>query len=314
MAATLFVTGGAGNLACQLAWNLAAHFDRQVLFDVAPAPVGDVPDSARYVRGDLTDAQGVRNLLAEHRPAAVLHLASLLSGQSEQDRPLAWRVNVTATFDLFESCLATGVSRLLFTSSLASYGGAPPSPLPEDFPQWPEGLYGVCKQTCERLGVYYHRRHGLDFRCLRLPIVVSPFAHAGAASAYASAAFISAVRTGEYVFRVRPTTRAGVIYVADALRAMQGLLLADAARLTRRVYNVHGAAPAAQDILHAVAARVPGARLSFAPDQATVDLIESWPRDIADDSARRDWDWRPEFDLSRMADDFVSLLRAEARG
>jgi threonine 3-dehydrogenase len=313
MEETLFVTGGAGNLACQLAWNLFHRFARQILFDRAPAPVAAVPASARYVRGDLTDAPAVRALLAEHRPAAVLHLASLLSSQSERERELAWRVNVTATFDLFESCLAAGVPKFVFASSLASYGGSPPSPLPEDFPQWPEGLYGVGKQTCERLGAYYHARHALDFRAVRLPIVVSPFAHAGAASAYASAAFLGAVGAGEYVFRVRPTTRAGIVYATDALAALEGLLAADPARLTRRVYNIHGAAPTAEEIRAQVAARVPAARLSFDPDPQVADLVESWPRDIDDASARRDWDWRPKFDLPAMADDFIRRLRADRR-
>src|SRR5262249_18011254 len=159
-----------------------------------------------YVRGDLTKPAEVQRLLQEYQPHTILHLASLLSGSCEQDRQRGWQVNVDGGFALFEEALQAGVRKIFFPSSLAAYGGKVPDPLPEDFPQWPAGLYGVSKVACERLGIYYHQQHGLDFRCLRLPVVISRYAAAGAASAYASRAFIEAVRSGRFVFQVQPTT------------------------------------------------------------------------------------------------------------
>jgi nucleoside-diphosphate-sugar epimerase len=204
--ATCLVTGGAGNLACQLTWALADRFDRVVLLDVSTRPVGSTAPNACFERGDLLDGAGLDALFARHAPTAVIHLASLLSGSCEQDRSLAWRVNMDGTFGLFEAALQHGRPTVLFASSVAAFGGQLPAVLTDDTPQWPATLYGVTKMAAERLGCYYHEKHGLDFRCVRLPITVSRHAPAGAASAIASHAFLEAARTGRFTFTARPDT------------------------------------------------------------------------------------------------------------
>ncbi len=234
----------------------------------------------------------------------VIHLASLLSGSTEKNRRLGWNINATASLDLLELCLSRRVERVLFPSSLAVWGGKLPDPLPEDFETWPDGLYGVTKVAVERLGHYYHRAHGLDFRGVRLPVIVSPHAPDGAASAYASHAFRAALRGEAYRFKVRPETQVSMMYVKDCLRVLAGLLGADPARLTRRVYNVHALSPTALELAEAVRARVPGADVGFAPEAAVADLIDSWPAVIGDASARRDWAWRPAWSLEALASDF----------
>ena len=309
---TCLITGGAGNLACQLGSLLARRFDQLVLLDVAPRPAARAPSAANYVQADLTDEPGLNALLGRHRPDVVVHLASLLSGGCEVDRARAWRVNADGTFFLLEAALRHGVRTVLFTSTVAAFGGELPDPLTEDVPQWPDGLYGVTKVACERLGVYYHRRHGLDFRCVRLPITVSPFAPPGAASAFASHAFIDAVRHGRFTFRVRPETRLAVVYVQDAIGAIAALLAAPAERLTRRVYNLHALTVTPRGIAAAIAQRLPATEFSFDPDPQIADLLASWPGVIDDARARKDWDWQPQFDLDRTADHILQEIRREA--
>ena len=166
--ATCLITGGAGNLACQLTWLLADRFDSVVLVDVAPAPVGPIAPNARLEQADLLGAGGPERLLARHAPTAVIHLASLLSASCEEDRARAWRVNMDGAFALFEATLAHGRPTILFASSIAAFGGDLPKVLADEAPQWPTTLYGVTKMAVERLGAYYHARHGLDFRCLQI--------------------------------------------------------------------------------------------------------------------------------------------------
>lgn len=311
MSRTYFITGGAGNLACQLTFDLAERGHRVVLFDLADGPSGASAEGCRYIRGDITSQEAVSAALHETRPQVVLHFSSLLSGRSELERSRAWGINLDGAFALFELAVKQGVEQVFFPSSLASYGGALPSPLPEDFPQWPSGLYGVTKVSVERLGVYYHERHGLDFRCIRLPVVISAFAHSGAASAYASRAFVEAAQFSRFTFKVRPETSPSVIYVKDVRRAIVWMLEAPSDGLTRRVYNIHAMAPSAKEISDAICLRLPEAELVFDPDQEVVDLIESWPTKIDDTSARRDWGWKPHYDLESLTDDFVQELQRD---
>jgi nucleoside-diphosphate-sugar epimerase len=310
--ATCLITGGAGNLACQLSWALADRFDRLVLLDVAQEPVGPTAPAARYERLDLLDSPGLDALFARHTPAAVIHLASFLSASCERDRSRAWQVNMDGTFGLFETALRHGRPSVLFASSVAAFGGPLPAILADDTPQWPVTLYGVTKMAAERLGCYYHEKHGLDFRCLRLPITVSRHAPAGAASALASHAFIEAGRRGRFTFTARPDTPLAVIYVRDVLRAFVGLLAAPAAGLSCRVYNIAGMTVTPGEIAAAIQRRLPDAVLDFAPDDEVDRVLAGWPGAIDDATARRDWRWEPEWDLERMADDFLAALSAAA--
>lgn len=299
---TTLITGGAGNLACQLAQRLGQRSETSVLFDIAEAPITDPGPTATYVRGDITAPASVDAVFAAHRPRVVIHFASLLSGSTEADRPLGWRVNMDGAFTVFEAALRHRTQQVFFPSSVAAYGGALPDPVPADHPQWPDGLYGVCKMAIERLGHYHHRRHGLDFRALRVPVVISRYAPPGAASAYASRAFVESATTGRFTFKVRPQTAPSVIYVDDLLAAILQLLDTPAARLTRRVYNLQALSPRADAIAAAIRRRLPSAELTFEPDDAVVALIESWPVTFDDRLARADWDWAPRYDLDAIAD------------
>ena len=310
--ATCLITGGAGNLACQLTWTLADLFDRILLLDVASRPVGPTAPQATFEPGDLLDAAGLDAAFARHAPTTVIHLASLLSGSCEQDRPLAWRVNMDGTFGLLEAALRHGRPTVLFASSVAAFGGRLPTVLTDDTPQWPATLYGVTKMAAERLGTYYHARHGLDFRCLRLPITVSRHAPAGAASAIASQAFLAAARAGRFTFTARPDTPLALIYVRDVLDAFAGLLAAPAAAVTQRVYSIAGMTTTPRELAAAIGRRLPQAVLDFAPDDAVDRVLAGWPGRIDDTPARRDWQWRPRWDLERMADDFLAGLAADA--
>jgi nucleoside-diphosphate-sugar epimerase len=279
-----------------------------VLFDVAATPVDDVASFAIFEQGDLTNESNLNTLFAQYQPAVVIHLAALLSGSCERDRHLGWKVNMTGTFSLLETVIRHGNPMVIFPSSVAAFGGELPRVLADNTPQWPDGLYGVTKMAGERLGVYYHRQHGMDFRCLRIPITLSRFAPAGAISALASHAFIDAVRRGRFVFPCRQETRLALIYVQDVLRAILGLSAAPVLRLTRRVYNIHAFNASSQEIADAITLQLPHTTFQFRPDPNTVTLLESWPNEIDDSAARSDWDWEPHYNLERMAKHFIQEI------
>ena len=307
------ITGGAGNLACQLSRYLADRFQRFVLVDRAKAPVGSVSPSSIFVQGDLLDVDRMEDLFKKYRPSSVIHLASLLSGSCEQDRPLAWRVNMDGTFHLMETALRHGTGTVLFASSVATFGDPVPEVLTDETPQWPETLYGVTKMAAERLGGYYSKRHGLDFRCLRLPTTISRNAPSGAVSALISRAFIEAVHSGGFIFTMRPDIRLAAIYIQDVLRAFGDLLAAPESSLHRRVYNLNGFTTTPGEIAGVLRSRLPQVSLEFQPDDAVDKVFSAWPGTIDDSAARRDWAWCPAWNLQRTADDFLRLLQAEPK-
>ena len=185
------ITGAAGNLARQLMDELIGRGKHTFGIDLVPAPTGQ---QGNWRQMDITDRESLAGLLAEFQPECILHMASLLSMSSAADPPRAWEVNASAAVALMELAVEHGVQRFFFPSTSATYGGALPDPLPEDHPQWPDNIYGATKVAVERVGTYFALSRGLDFRSVRLPIVVSPFAPPAAVSAYASQVFAAAAR------------------------------------------------------------------------------------------------------------------------
>lgn len=135
-------------------------------------------------------------------------------------------------------------------------------------------------------------------------------APAGAASALASQAFLAAARDGRFTFRARPETLLALIYVRDVLHGFASLLAAPAAGLSRRVDNIAGMTATPWEIAVAIRRRLPGAVLDFQPDDEVERLLAGGPGAIDDSMARRDWHWRPGWDLERMADDFLAAISA----
>lgn len=309
------IFGGAGSIGSRLSAALVARGDEVLSLDVSDEPV--VPSEA-FTQvdariGSVQDAAAVDEVVAEFRPDSIFHLAAILSGLAETDSELAWRVNVDGTRNVLEAARRFGTPRVMFTSTVATYGAGLPEPITEDVPQWPSGLYGVTKVLGERLGVYYHQRFGLDFRAVRLAAMVAPTAPAGgAASAFVCDLFVEAVREGKYDLYVYPNTRVPIVWVDDVVGALQLLNDADEGNLSRRVYHIIGAGPRVQEMVDAVQARLPEARLRFDIDPVRADIVDSWPSRMDDSAARADWGWEPRFDLERMTAANLDALGAPA--
>lgn len=300
---TYLVTGATGNLARQLIERLLSDGHRVVGLDLR------TPDNhagVEFVQGDITDTDAMETVVLRVRPDVVLHMASLLSSSSEADPPRAWRVNANASVALLEICRDNGVGRFFYPSTGATFGGPLPDTLPEDFPQWPQNVYGVTKVAVERAGAYYATRHGVDFRSLRLPMVISRYAPAAAVSAYASHAFAAAKSGEHFVFPVDPSVGISTIYVRDVVDGVFALLAADPDRLTRRVYNVHGFAATAGEMATEIARQHPGFSYEFAADPAVMKVLGPLPSVHADESARRDWGWNPRYGLAATTSDMLA--------
>jgi threonine 3-dehydrogenase len=303
----VLVTGASGNLARRFIaelreHGLRGHSCRFVLTDLQP---GSDSGPDQFVPADLADTAGLRRLVEAHRPDVVAHFGSLLSGACEQNLERAWQINGTASLALLESAANLPGCLFFFPSTGATYGSGAPDPLPEDAPQWPVNFYGVAKVAIERAGAYLQGKRGLDFRCLRFPMVISPSAPATAVSAYASRAFVEARSGRTFVFPVSPSTGISTIYVKDVIAGIRQFLEAPCARLTRSVYNVHAFSPTAADVATAIRRHVPGFTHVFQPDAFVDGLLRGWPRVHRDDSARSDWGWAPRYDLAATAADLL---------
>lgn len=309
---SVLITGGNGNLGRLVADKLLARGQRVIKFDIPGTEPVTLHANETVVSGDIRDLDLLKKIFGQHRPDTIYHLASLLSGSSEADLMAAWEINATASFNLLNLAHETGVGKFFFASTAASYGPVDTDPMPQDYPQWPENMYGVTKIAVERMGVYFKQKHGLDFRCLRFPLVVSPFAPEGAVSAFPSHAFKAAFNGQPFRFPVAENTGISTLFLEDVIDSIVSYTAAEAIQLSRHVYNLHAYYLTAGMVALEAAKRFPGFDYGFEPIEAVEHLISSWPDVVDDTDARRDWGWQPAFDFDQSATRICELLRTGA--
>jgi UDP-glucose 4-epimerase len=163
----VLVTGGAGYIGSVVAEQLLAAGDEVVVFDnLSTGHRPAVPPGARFVQADLADAEALRTAL--RGVDAVVHMAAVsLVGVSVRDPSSYWHQNVTLGLGLLDAMRATGVSRMVFSSSAAVYGEPERQPVDEDDATRPTSPYGDTKLAFERALQNYGRAYGLRSVSLR---------------------------------------------------------------------------------------------------------------------------------------------------
>ena len=289
------ITGGAGFIGRQLAERLLVlgelpgrdgkpqPIDELVLFDaVEPVPFKTPDKRVRTVTGDIADRALVARTIAAGT-GSVFHLAAVVSAAAEADFDLGMRVNVEGTHAVLEACRALPQpARLVFTSSIAVFGGDMPPTLVDTTPLTPQTSYGAQKAIGELLLNDYSRKGFVDGRALRLPtIVVRPGKPNKAASTFASSILREPLAGQDAVC---PVERSARMWILSPRRAVESLLHAHALPAerwgTNRSLTLPGIDVSIGDMvdgLGRVAGKGPVARIKWQPDAHIQKIVAGWP-------------------------------------
>jgi len=326
--AVVLITGAGGEIGHGLIARLAERGrDAVITLDLNPLE----PSMARMVQreftGSITDARLLDRILSEFEVATVYHLAALLSTRAEFTPVTAHQVNVEGTLNLLEFSQHEAESHgrpvmFLYPSSVAAYG------LPdletkrragrvrEDDFNTPSTMYGCNKLYCEQLGRYYARFYKqlaaepqsgrVDFRSVRFPGLISAMTvPSGGTSDYAPEMVHAAARGEPYACFVRPDTRIPFMAMPDGVEALLTLAAAPRDRLSRTAYNLGAFNPSADEIRTEVLRAFPDAALTWTTDVKRQGIVDSWPEDVEDAAARRDWNFAPQYDFERAFREYL---------
>lgn len=310
----VLIIGGGGMIGQKLAARIAAGglqgAGPVTLFDMG-FPEAGAP--GERLTGSIADAGAVR-ALAARRFGTIFHLAAVVSGEAEADFDKGWAVNMQALWALLEALraehLASGgayVPRVVFTSSIAVFGGPYPERVGDEFLSAPHSSYGAQKAVGELLVGEFSRKGVIDGLSLRLPtICVRPGAPNKAASSFFSG-IIREPLAGQVAELPVPDTirhwfaspRAAARFLTHAAGLDTGLLEG------RRALNLPGlSCTVAEQIeaLRAVAGQAAVDLIRPRPDPAVMAIVSGWPRDFAPERALR-----LGFEAER---DFEEIVRA----
>jgi len=287
----VLITGGAGFLGLQLARLLlkrgtlnlggkAVTIDQLTLLDVVAPQIDDA--RVRVVTGDLSDPAVLAQAI-DRETGAIFHLAAVVSGQAEADFDLGMRVNLDASRALLETCRTLGhAPRVVFTSSVAVYGGKLPAVVQDDTALNPQSSYGVQKAIGELLLTDYSRRGFVDGRVLRLPTIsVRPGKPNAAASSFASG-IIREPLSGEAAnCPVDPATSLWLLSPRGAIQALVNGIELDGERFgNRRVVNLPGLSVTAAQMVEAlrrVAGDAVADRVTWNREERVEKIVGTWP-------------------------------------
>ena len=265
--------------------------------------------------------------MSEFEVDLIFHLAAVLSTRAEFSPVTAHAVNVEGTLNLLEFAYHEAESHgrpvvFLYPSSIAAYGlpsldakcraGA----VREDEWAHPTTMYGCNKLYCEQLGDYYAHHYKqlsadpisgrVDFRAVRFPGLISAVTvPSGGTSDYAPEMIHAAAKGEAYECFVRPDTRIPFMAMPDGVEALLTLAAAPCDRLSRTAYNLGAFNPSADEIRAQVLHAFPDADLTWAADRKRQGIVDSWPEDVDDGLARRDWGFAPQYDFERAFGEYL---------
>jgi nucleoside-diphosphate-sugar epimerase len=324
----VFITGANGEIGHGLITRLSGEGNRSIVtLDLAPLDPKLKGLVRREFIGSILDSGLLERILSEFEVDLVFHLAALLSTRSEFTPVRAHEVNVQGTLTLLEFAQREAEShgrpvKFLYPSSIAAYGmpdletKRSAGRVREDDYNKPTTMYGANKLYCEQLGNYYARHYKqlaaetasgkVDFRCVRFPGLISAMTMpAGGTSDYAPEMIHAAAKGEPYACFVRPDARIPFMAMPDGVEALLKLAAVPKETLTRTAYNVGSFSPTAEQIRTIVLQAFPAANITWLEDTKRQGIIDSWPGDVDDTAARRDWGFAPEYDLERAFTEYL---------
>lgn len=285
----IVVTGGAGFLGSRVvsellrrqdSGTLGFEFERIVSLDLAENTNDDARVSS--VVGDLADPRLLAETIGEDT-VGIYHLAAVLSGGSANDFDLAMRVNFDGTRNLLEAARHAGTTpRVVFTSSLAVFGGRMPEVVGDTWAEQPDSTYGAFKAMGELLVNEYSRKGFVDGRICRLPTIsVRPGRPNSAASSFASGIIREPLNGLESTCPVPHGTRMWLSSPNAAVANLVHALEIPGEEIGPwRGMNIPGICVTVAQMLDSLE-RIGGADarslVADRPDQEVMDIVCSWP-------------------------------------
>ena len=308
----VLVTGAAGQIGSELVPFLRKRYGNEnVIASDIRIPSENLLSSGPFEKADVTIKEDLFEIVKKYHPDTIYHLAAILSAKGEENPQKAWHINMTGLYNVLEIAKELNFS-VFIPSSIAAFGPETPKDnTPQDTIQRPTSIYGITKVAGELLADYYFKRFGVDARGVRYPGIISyETLPGGGTTDYAVEIFYEAIKNKKYRCFLKKETKLDMMYMPDALKAAVSLMEADPSSLKHRnAFNVTAMSITPKELADEIKKHIPEFEISYEIDPVRQAIADSWPNHIDDTSAREEWGWSPDYDLSTMTEDMLRNLR-----
>lgn len=312
MATKVLVIGACGQIGSELTVKLRAQLgvDNVIASDIRK-------DNEELVKAgpfEIIDAKSLLSVKAcvdKYNVDTVYLMAAMLSATGEQFPEKAWDLNMTSLFNVLNLAKDKVIERVFWPSSIAVFGPTTPKVnTPQNTVMEPTTVYGMTKQVGERWCEYYHDKYGVDVRSIRYPGIISwKTLPGGGTTDYAIDIFHKAISDKHYDCFLNEDTELPMMFMDDAVDATITIMNAKAEDLTIwSSYNLAAISFTPAELAESIKKFIPEFTIAYQPDFRQK-IADSWPKSIDDSMARKDWDWKHNFDLEKITKEMLTQLQ-----
>lgn len=316
MPSNILVIGAAGQIGTDLTLKLREIYgtDRVIATDIRDTPPPELLDGP-FERLNILDKEGLFEVVRRNNVEEVYLLAALLSATAEQNPALGWDLNMNGLSNVLDLSRDGHIKRIFWPSSIAVFGpNTPKDKTPQRTIMEPTTVYGITKVAGESWCEYYHKRYGIDIRSVRFPGIVGyKSAPGGGTTDYAVHIFHEAIKNGRYDCFLSEDAALPMMYMPDCIKSILEIMDAPEENITLRTsYNISGVSFTPKMLSAAIQKEMPDFTISYHPDYRDK-IAGSWPSSLDDSLARKDWGWKPDFDLDSLVSDMLFNLKEVVR-
>ena len=307
----ILIIGACGQIGTELTAKLRATYgvNNVVASDIRKLN-NDVVNNGIFEVINALDYNQIEHLIEQYQITDVYLMAALLSATAEKNPAFAWDLNMNSLFHVLNLAKAGKIKKIFWPSSIAVFGPTTPR---HNTPQYtimePSTVYGISKQTGERWCEYYNKQYGVDVRSIRYPGLISWSTEAGGGTTdYAVDIYHKAITDGKFTSFLSENTELPMMYMDDAIKATIQIMQVPIEQIKiRSSYNLAAMSFTPKQIGEEIQKQYPNFELGYEPDFRQK-IADSWPASIDDTSARQDWGWKNDFDLTSMTEDMFKNL------
>ena len=310
----ILVIGATGQIGSELTMLLRRTFPNGKVvagYIKGCEPKGKLLSSGPSEEVDVCNAKQIADAVDKYDIDTIYNLAALLSATAERLPLRAWDIQMNGLINVLE--VAREKKCAVFTpSSIGSFGPSTPHKnTPQDTIQRPTSMYGVTKVATELLSDYYFHKYGVDTRSVRFPGLISyTTLPGGGTTDYAVEIYYAAVKGEEFVCPIAAGTLMDMMYMPDALRAAIDIMQANPRYLKHRnSFNIASMSFDPETIAASIRKYIPSFKMRYEVDPVRQSIADSWPDNMDDTCARKEWGWAPTYDLDAMTQDMIKNLK-----
>lgn len=308
----ILVIGSVGQIGSELTLELRKRYGSSnvVAGYRSTLPTGELLESGPSERVDATDAQRIAEVVKKYKIDTIYNLAAILSAVGESKPLVAWNIGIGGLMNCLEVAREYGCA-LSTPSSIGAFGGGTPlDNTPQDTIMRPQTMYGVSKVAGELLSDYYFKRFGVDTRSVRYPGIISNVTLPGGGTTdYAVEIYYEAVKNKKFTSPLKAGTFLDMMYMPDAIDAAIDLMEADPSKLKHRnSFNITAMSFDPEIIAAEIKKHIPEFELQYNVDPMKQAIADSWPNNMDDSCAKKEWGWNPKWDLSEMTKDMLRVI------